>query len=194
MKTIFITGCQGQLGKALNAFYSGRSDIQLVNTDVKDLDITDKEAVLRKVSETKPDIIINCAAYTKVDECEEHEEEAYQINVVGVRNLCYAANAAGAVMMQISTDYVFGGEKKTPYVEEDAYAPRSVYGRTKMAGEQAVLEIAEKYFIVRTAWLYGEGKNFAEHDAAAFGEERLRQGGERSVRYADKHRRTGKGH
>lgn len=162
MKTIFITGCQGQLGKALNAFYSGRSDIQLVNTDVRDLDITDREAVLRKISETKPDIIINCAAYTKVDECEEHEEEAYQINVVGVRNLCYAANAAEAVMMQISTDYVFGGEKKTPYVEEDAYAPRSVYGRTKMAGEQAVLEIAEKYFIVRTAWLYGEGKNFAD--------------------------------
>ncbi len=162
LKKIFITGCQGQLGRALNAFYSGRSDIQLVNTDVNDLDITDEEAVLQKVLEINPDIIINCAAYTEVDECEEHEDEAYQINVTGVRNLCHAANAAGAVIVHISTDYVFDGEKKAPYVESDAYAPQSAYGRTKMAGEQMVRQTAEKYFIVRTAWLYGEGKNFVD--------------------------------
>lgn len=162
MVKIFITGSKGQLGRALNAFYSGRSDIELINTDVNDLDITDEEAVLRKVLETNPDIIINCAAYTKVDDCEEHEDEAYQINAAGIRNLCRAANKAGAAIVHISTDYVFDGEKKMPYVESDAYAPQSAYGRTKMAGEQMVRQIAEKYFIVRTAWLYGEGKNFVD--------------------------------
>lgn len=160
MKKILITGSHGQLGKALNDFYRENDEVQLINTDVLELNITDSDEVMQKVREINPDIIINCAAHTQVDLCEKEKEKAYQINAVGPENLSFAANEVNAVLVQVSTDYVFDGMKSVPYEENDEYAPQSVYGKTKLAGEEKVRGIAKKYFIVRTAWLYGEGKNF----------------------------------
>ena len=160
MKKILITGCHGQMGKALNVFYEGDKNVCLVNTDVGELNITDQEEVMQKIGEISPDIIINCAAHTQVDACETDQERAYQINAVGPYYLSLAANAVGAVIVHISSDYVFDGTKEGSYVEGDKYNPQSVYGKTKLEGEELVRKTADRYFVVRTVWLYGEGKNF----------------------------------
>lgn len=162
MKKIIITGCNGQLGRALNEVYAGNTEIECINTDVEQLDITDIDAVMRLAREVKPYAIINCAAHTNVDLCETQADSAYRINAIGPRNLSIAAAETGAKMMQISTDYVFPGDAQQPYTEFDAVGPTSMYGATKLAGEQMVRDFAQKYFIVRTAWLYGDGKNFAK--------------------------------
>ena len=160
LKKILITGSQGQLGRAMNDFYADKADVQLFNTDVGELDITNENEVREKICSVNPDIIINCAAHTQVDACESDEERAYAINALGPRNLCLAANETDAIIVHISSDYVYDGEKKYPYTEGDEYNPQSVYGKTKLAGEEFVRTIANKYFVIRTAWLYGEGKNF----------------------------------
>lgn len=160
MKRILITGCHGQLGKALNLFYNDKSDVEILNTDVDELNITDAEAVMKTVCDYHPDIIMNCAAYTQVDACETDKERASRLNAEGPRNLSMAANAVDAVLVHISSDYVFAGTKTTPYAETEDYNPQTVYGETKLAGDKFVEHIAKKYFIVRTAWLYGDGKNF----------------------------------
>ena len=160
MKKILITGCQGQMGKALNAFYMNDDSFQLINTDVGELDITNKTDVMEKILKANPDIIINCAAHTQVDACETDEERAYQINAAGPYHLSLAANEVDAVLVHISSDYVFDGKKEGAYVEGDPYNPQSVYGKTKLEGEELVRNTAHRYFIVRTEWLYGEGKNF----------------------------------
>lgn len=160
MKKLLITGCSGQLGRALNRVYEGEQ-VQIINTDVPELDITNLDAVMRFVREQKPDVIMNCAAMTAVDLCESQYEKAFQINAVGPRNLSIAARETGAKLFQVSTDYVFSGNAAEPYVETDRPDPQSVYGSTKLAGEQFVRDFADRYFIIRTAWLYGEGKNFA---------------------------------
>lgn len=162
MKKVIITGCNGQLGRALNQVYAKSTEVECINTDVAELDITDIDAVLRLVREVRPYAIINCAAHTAVDLCEIQVDSAYRINAIGPRNLSIAATETNAKMIQISTDYVFAGDGKRPYTEFDAVGPKSVYGKTKLAGEQMVKEFASRYFILRTAWLYGEGKNFAK--------------------------------
>lgn len=162
MKKILITGCNGQLGLALNQRLAGREDLELINTDVEQLDITNIDAVMALVEKEKPYAIINCAAHTGVDACETQEELAYRINAIGPRNLSIAATRVGAKMMQISTDYVFKGDGNTPLTEFDAPGPQGVYGKTKFAGENFVKEFSKEYFILRTAWLYGEGKNFVK--------------------------------
>lgn len=162
MKKLFITGANGQLGRAVNARYANNKEIELVNTDVEELDITDVEAVLKMVKEVQPYAIINCAAHTAVDACETQEESAYKINAIGARNLSIAAEQAGAKMVHISTDYVFAGDATKPYIEFDTPNPQSAYGRTKLAGEQFVKEFSSRHFIIRTAWLYGDGKNFVK--------------------------------
>ena len=162
MKKIIVTGCNGQLGRAVNEFYKNDPEISFVNTDVDELDITDIDAVLKLVREVQPYAIINCAAFTAVDACETQYEKAFAINDIGNRNLAIAARETGAKLMHISTDYVFDGKGTKPYVETDATAPASAYGSTKLAGEKFVEQFAEKYFILRTAWLYGDGKNFAK--------------------------------
>lgn len=168
MKKIMITGCNGQLGRALNRLYEREQDITLLNTDVfpgeniVPLDITDVDAVLSFVRETRPDAIINCAAHTNVDKCETDIDNAYKINAVGPRNLSIAAAETGARLMHISTDYVFPGTENRPLTEFDAVGPTSMYGKTKLAGEEFVREFSEKHFIIRTAWLYGDGKNFVK--------------------------------
>ncbi len=159
MKKLLITGCNGQLGRALNREYEGEQ-VEIINTDVPQLDITDLEAVLRLVREAGPDVIMNCGAMTAVDLCETEQDRAFLINAVGPRNLSIAAGETGAKLFQISTDYVFSGNSSRPYVETDIPDPQSVYGSSKLAGEQYVRDFSDRYFIIRTAWMYGEGKNF----------------------------------
>ena len=161
MNKIIVTGVNGQLGRAVTIEYSGRSDFELVNTDVAELDITDIDAVQSFVREIKPYAIINCAAHTNVDACETQVDLAYRINAIGPRNLAIAARENDAKLMHISTDYVFDGHGNKPYIEFDATGPQSVYGASKLAGENMVKQFGEKFYIVRTAWLYGDGKNFA---------------------------------
>lgn len=158
MKRILITGANGQLGRALKK--SMASSANLFMSDLEDLDITNLDAVMKEVKEVNPDFIINCAAYTNVEGCETNQDIAYSINAEGVKNISLAANEIDAVLFHISTDYVFDGNKKEAYVETDETNPKSVYGKSKLAGEKYVEKIAKKYFIIRTAWLYGDGKNF----------------------------------
>lgn len=163
MKKILVTGCNGQLGRALNKEYSKEL---LVNTDVmegdgiKALDITNIDAVMKLAREEKPDVIINCAAHTAVELCESQWDLAYQINAIGARNLSIAAAEVGAKMVQVSTDYVFDGTGTRPYTEFDDPGTNSAYGKTKLEGERFVKEFAPRHFILRTAWLYVDGKNF----------------------------------
>lgn len=162
MKKIIVTGCNGQLGRAVNLEYAGSTEYELVNTDVGELDITKVDEVMKFVREVKPYAIINCAAYTAVEACEKEEDLAFRINAVGARNLSIAANETGAKLMHISTDYVFDGNGTRPYKETDPVGPQGAYGRTKLAGEEFVKEFSDRHFILRTAWLYGDGKNFVK--------------------------------
>lgn len=167
MKKVLVTGCNGQLGRAIRKEYAGEN-VEFINTDVVEgegvisLDITDVEAVLSLAREKKPDVIINCAAHTNVDKCEEQWDLAYKINALGPRNLSIAARELDAKMIHVSTDYVFEGNGTRPYTEFDEPNPVSAYGKTKLEGEKFVKEFAPKHFILRTAWLYGDGKNFVK--------------------------------
>ncbi|MCM1386008.1 MAG: dTDP-4-dehydrorhamnose reductase [Bacillus sp. (in: Bacteria)] len=162
MEKIIVTGCNGQLGKAVNKLYAKDGNYELVNTDVGELDITNIDEVMSFAREIKPYAIINCAAHTGVDACETEADKAYRINAIGPRNLSIAATETDAKLIHISTDYVFDGKGNRPYTEFDAVGPQGMYGRTKLAGENFVKEFAERYFIIRTAWLYGDGKNFVK--------------------------------
>lgn len=162
MKKILVTGCNGQLGRAINKKYESAAEIELVNTDVAELNITSIEDTMKLIKEIKPYAIINCAAHTAVDACETDVDNAYKINALGPRNLSIAAEEVGAKMVHVSTDYVFAGDAKTPYLEFDAPSPQGIYGKTKLAGENFVKEFSQKHFIIRTAWLYGDGKNFVK--------------------------------
>lgn len=162
MKKIIVTGCNGQLGRAVNLFFRDNKDISFVNTDVGELDITNIDKVMELAREVQPYAIINCAAHTGVDACETEYDKAFKINAIGPRNLSIAARETGAKLMHTSTDYVFDGKGTRPYVETDATNPQGAYGSTKLAGENFVKDFADRYFILRTAWLYGDGKNFAK--------------------------------
>ena len=162
MKTIFLTGANGQLGKEISRMYDNRDDIELIKTDVDNLDISNLEEVMAMVRREKPYAIINCAAYTAVDACEENCDTAYKVNTIGARNLAMAANDVGAKIVHISTDYVFDGTIDRPYTEFDAPNPISVYGCTKFQSEEYIKMFSNKFFIIRTAWLYGDGKNFVK--------------------------------
>ena len=157
---IMVTGCNGQLGHAIKQVYENDANTQILGTDVPDLDITDLNAVRAYVRENAPDAIINCAAATNVDGCEKDTDLAYRINAIGPRNLAIAATENDIPLVHISTDYVFPGDGSRPYIEFDETAPKSAYGRTKLAGERFVQQFSKRWYIVRTAWLYGEGKNF----------------------------------
>lgn len=165
MKKIIVTGSNGQLGRAINALCGSLDGYELVNTDhgvdgVKDLDITDTDSVISFVRDIKPYAIINCAAHTNVDACETQVDAAYKINALGPRNMAIASRETGAKLVHISTDYVFAGDADKPYTEFDKPAPKAMYGISKLAGEDFVRQFAKDYFIIRTAWLYGDGKNF----------------------------------
>lgn len=156
---ILITGANGMLA---NSVRTKLSNYELVLTDVADLDITDKEAVINFVEQIKPGYIVNCAAYTAVDKAETAGPIVEKINAEGPRNLAIAAKKSGAKLVHISTDYVFGGNLPIDksYSEDDPKNPVTEYGRTKLLGEEAIKENTDEYYIFRTAWLYGEGNNF----------------------------------
>ncbi|MEG2353327.1 MAG: dTDP-4-dehydrorhamnose reductase [Clostridium sp.] len=169
---ILITGNKGQLGTQItNIIKNGKSEIgdipeciksaEIIGVDIDVLDITDLKAVKQYINALKPDVVINSAAYTNVDACEENKDLAFKVNTVGPRNLAIASEEVGAKLIQVSTDYVFSGEGTVPLTECDITGPVSVYGTTKLMGEDYVRNFSSKYFIVRTAWLYGYiGKNF----------------------------------
>lgn len=169
---LLITGSSGQLGTQLQKILSsGSSELGPIDSayskaelrcvDYDKLDITNLKEVKAFISSFRPDIIINCAAYTNVDKCESDYETAFKVNSIGPRNLAIGANMVGAKLLHVSTDYVFNGEGTIPFKEYDNAFPVSAYGKTKLLGEQYVRENLKQYFIVRTAWLYGYyGKNF----------------------------------
>ena len=157
---ILITGANGMLAKSVKKRLEPGNE--LICTDVADLDITDEEAVLKFVTESKPDYMINCAAFTAVDKAETAGEIVERINADGPKNLAKAAKQNNSVLIHISTDYVFDGDLavEKDYKEEDAKAPVTVYGVTKLQGEEQIQANTDQYYIFRTAWLYGDGNNF----------------------------------
>ncbi|MBO5464411.1 MAG: dTDP-4-dehydrorhamnose reductase [Alistipes sp.] len=159
-KRILVTGANGQLGSEMRKL-GAVSPNEYIFTDVAELDITDKSAVMTFVEQSKIDVIVNCAAYTNVDKAEDDEATAELINATAVRNLAEAAKAQDATLFHVSTDYVFGAEGNTPRSEDMPTNPLGVYGTTKLHGEQAIQEVGAKAIIIRTAWLYSEfGNNF----------------------------------
>lgn len=157
---ILVTGANGQLGCEMQRL-GAVSPNNYIFTDVAELDVTDAGAVLRATEQTRAEAIVNCAAYTNVERAEEDEATADRLNRLAPANLAAAAAATGATLIHISTDYVFDGTAHTPYTEQAPTAPLGIYGRTKLAGEQAVEASGCSYLILRTAWLYSEyGNNF----------------------------------
>lgn len=165
MKHILVTGCNGQLGneiRLLSAKYNDE-DWQFYFTDINELDITNRKAVYTFVEQNHISIIINCAAYTAVDKAESNEELCELLNETAPAYLAEAASSVGGTMIQVSTDYVFDGEACIPYKEEFTANPQTVYGRTKLAGEENVIRSCAGSMVIRTAWLYSTfGNNFVK--------------------------------
>lgn len=171
---ILITGASGQLGteiqrqlknggSALGPVPDRLKNATVISTDVNELDITDRDATIAFVRRHQPDTIISCAAFTNVDGCETNPEAAFKVNAIGASNLAQAAERINARLIHVSTDYVFRGEGNKPLDESEGVDPKSVYGKTKALGEEYVKNFCHRYFIVRTAWLYGyAGKNFVK--------------------------------
>jgi dTDP-4-dehydrorhamnose reductase len=159
---LLVTGAAGMLGRdaALAATNAGHVVSAL---DHNDLDVADAEAVAARFDRDRPDVVINCAAWTDVDGAEEAEDQAMAVNGTGAGTVAAAAAAVGAKVLYVSTDYVFDGHKESPYVEVDEPAPQSAYGRTKLAGEEATAAANRRHFVVRSSWLFGiAGRNFVE--------------------------------
>ena len=160
---ILVTGCNGQFGNEIQLLEKGNGKHVFFNTDVNELDITDENAINAFVDANNIDGIINCAAYTAVDKAESNEALCHTLNATAPGYLAAAMGKRGGWMVQVSTDYVFDGTKHTPYSETDPTCPDSVYGRTKLEGEQLVRQHCERAMIVRTAWLYSIfGNNFVK--------------------------------
>lgn len=159
---ILVTGANGQLGQELVRF-PAPPELEIVGLGREELDVTDPGQCRNAMLTYKPDVVIHCAAYTKVDQAESEPEEAYRVNGEGTRNAVVAAEQIGAKFVYISTDYVFDGRAITPYREDDRPNPLSVYGRTKLAGEEFVSSLSSRHFIVRTSWVFGKyGSNFVK--------------------------------
>ncbi|EHL15302.1 dTDP-4-dehydrorhamnose reductase [Peptoanaerobacter stomatis] len=154
-----ITGANGQLGRVLQKEIN-KSDNEIYLYDVDTMDITDYEQVKNIILDIIPDVIFNCAAHTNVDKCEEDIDNAYKINAIGAQNLAMIAEHIDSKLVHFSTDYVFSGEDEIPRIESDFANPKTVYGKSKLYGEELVKQFCSKYFIIRTAWLYGDGNNF----------------------------------
>lgn len=172
---VMVTGANGQLGHDL-VYLLEQQPVQLYSFTKSELDITNQSAVNHMVQKIRPNVIINAAAFTKVDLAESNEETAFSINTFGQRNLSVAAEKHGAKICYISTDYVFDGTGSTPYNEYDITNPVGIYGKSKLAGEEVTKSMCSRYFIVRTAWVYGKyGNNFV-HTMIRLGNEREQLG------------------
>ncbi|MDE1220611.1 dTDP-4-dehydrorhamnose reductase [Vibrio aestuarianus] len=160
---VIVTGSQGQVGKRIVELLNLRSDINVFPFTRNDLDITNENQVNEVLGFIKPDVVINSAAYTAVERAESEERHCYAINRDGAKNLAVAVNLLGALLLHISTDYVFDGTQLQPYKESDVAAPKNVYGKSKLAGEIAIAEHCDRYAILRTAWVFDEnGNNFVK--------------------------------
>ena len=156
---VVIVGARGMLGTDLMRAFSDRGE--LTGLDIEELDITDEARCRACIGELSPDVVINAAAMTRVDDCESHVEEAFRVNALGAGNVAAAASDSGARLVHYSTDYIFDGRKQGPYVEDDPPSPLGVYGRSKLQGEELVRTRCEEHLIIRTAWLFGcSGPNF----------------------------------
>ena len=160
---ILITGCNGQLGNEVQLLERENPQHTYYNTDVAELDITDRKAICRFVDDNRIDGIVNCAAYTAVDKAEDNEELCTRLNAEAPAYLAEAIGRRGGWMIQVSTDYVFDGTNHTPYTEDEDTCPNSVYGKTKLVGELNVQKFCQRSMIIRTAWLYSTfGNNFVK--------------------------------
>lgn len=160
---VLITGANGQLGNEMRVLANEHANHTYFFTDVEELDICNEDAVNAFIADNAIDIVVNCAAYTAVDAAEDNQEISNKLNNIAPGYLAKAAQKNGASMIQVSTDYVFNGTNHTPYTEDEPTCPASVYGSTKLAGENNVLENCEKSAVIRTAWLYSiYGNNFVK--------------------------------
>lgn len=161
MKKIWITGAEGHIGTALLDLLEG-VEYQLLPTDIEEVDITKIDEVTQFVHVNRPDVVINCAGLTDVQECENNVDEAYRVNAIGVRNVALAANGVNAKVIQISTDDVFDKESRVPYNEFDNVHPRTIYGKSKEAGEKILTQLLNRFVIIRSSWIYGIGRDFVD--------------------------------
>ena len=159
MQKIWICGAKGQIGRAINEVID-KLEYKILDTDIDDLDITDTDEVLRFGEMNRPDVIINCAGLTDLQECEKDLAKAFKTNALGARNLSIVARKVEAKLVHISTDDVFDGKSQKPYTEFDETHPKTAYGKSKLAGERYVKEFTYKHFIIRSTWVYGLGNNF----------------------------------
>ena len=161
MKKIWITGAEGHIGTALLDLLEG-VEYQLLPTDIEEVDNTKIDEVTQFVHVNRPDVVINCAGLTDVQECENNVDEAYRVNAIGVRNVALAANEVNAKVIQISTDDVFDKESRVPYNEFDNVHPRTIYGKSKEAGEKILTQLLNRFVIIRSSWIYGIGRDFVD--------------------------------
>lgn len=160
---VMITGAYGQLGTCLKEMSASYSELMIDLTDYDTLDITDRDAVSKYLGNSRPDFVVNCAAYTAVDKAENDHDAAHRLNALGPENLSLGCRQTGARLIHISTDYVFDGSSNTPYSETHSPNPKSVYGKTKLEGERLVLKQLPESVIIRTSWLYSaHGNNFVK--------------------------------
>ncbi len=174
MRRILVTGAKGMLGKDLmNVLHSSFPRDGVTGWDIEEIDIRKKDDSVAKIEALRPEIVIHLAAYTDVDRCEVDQEGAFAVNAEGTRHVALAASACRAKMIYLSSDYVFDGDKREPYIESDPPHPLNVYGRSKLRGEQYVQEGVKDFLIVRTQWLYGPfGKNFVDSILRQAGEKK----------------------
>lgn len=156
---VLVTGANGQLGQAIQSISGNYPEIDFVFCDSSSLDITNSENVNQIFEKVKPNYCINAAAYTAVDKAESEQEKARLVNVVGPKNLAEVCKENHTILLHVSTDFVFDGNKSTPYSEEDIPNPTGVYGQTKLDGEKAIQEVFDKYYIIRTSWVYSQFAN-----------------------------------
>jgi len=163
MIRVLVIGSRGQVGTCLVSQLTQRADVELFTFDRQELDITNSNSVISCVESVQPNVIINAAAYTAVDKAEQDSQQCYAVNADAVESLAKAASKVDALMLHISTDYVFDGESDKPYKELDAENPQSVYGKSKLEGEKNVVAFCSRYAVLRTSWVFGEvGKNFVK--------------------------------
>lgn len=161
MKKVWITGAEGHIGSALIDLLDCM-EYQLLTTDINEVDITDLEEVEHYMRVNRPDVVINCASLTDVEYCAAHRDEAYKVNAIGVRNIALAANDVRAKVIQMSTDDVFDLESDVPYNEFDATHPKTIYGKSKEAGERILSQLSNRFVIIRSSWIYGIGRDFVD--------------------------------
>jgi dTDP-4-dehydrorhamnose reductase len=156
---VLVTGANGQLGQAIQSISGNYPEIDFVFCDSSSLDITNLDTVNQVFEKVKPNYCINAAAYTAVDKAESEQDKAISINVIGAKNLAETCKENNTILLHVSTDFVFDGNKSTPYSEEDIPNPTGVYGQTKLDGEKAIQETLDKYYIIRTSWVYSQFAN-----------------------------------